>query len=63
MVYNYISTHFYAICLVLYASYKVNLETFTFFVYFTMLLPLYIPFQWQTFKWEVHEYMKTIMYK
>jgi hypothetical protein len=31
MVYNYISTHFYVTCLVLYAWYKVNLETLTFF--------------------------------
>ncbi len=30
MFYNYISTHFYVTCLVLYAWYKVNLETFIF---------------------------------
>jgi hypothetical protein len=45
MVYNYISTHFDATCLVLYAWYKVNLETFTFFVYFIMFYPtsLFVP--------------------
>jgi hypothetical protein len=31
MVYNYISTHFYATCLVLNAWYRVNLETLIFF--------------------------------
>jgi len=39
MIYNYISTHFYATCLVLYAWYRVNLKTLIIFVYFTMLLP------------------------
>jgi len=39
MVYNYISTHFYATCLVLYAWYRVNLETFIFLVYFTIFYP------------------------
>ncbi len=46
MVYKYISTYFYATCLVLYAWYRANLETLTFLIYFTMLLPLSIPFQW-----------------
>jgi hypothetical protein len=32
MVYNYISIDFYATCLALYAWYKVNLETLTFFL-------------------------------
>jgi hypothetical protein len=38
MVYNYISTHFYATCLVLYARYKVNLNTLIFWVFFIVLL-------------------------
>jgi hypothetical protein len=39
MVYNYISTYFYATCLVLYAWYRVNLETFTFLSTLPCLYP------------------------
>jgi len=58
MVYNYISTHFYATCLFLYAWYKVNIEIFK----KKSTLTFFTPSQCQDFVEEMYSYAMQVFF-